>query len=110
MLVHARGNALHGFVDYGALDVEHFDALLREVADAHIVPHFAHAVLDFDTPGEDLKQRGFTCAIGADQHDALLFLNDEIQVGIDDVVAVGLLDIFKGSDALTAAHWLREAK
>ena len=84
--------------------------MLREVADTDIVAHFAHAALDFDTPGEDLKQCRFTRAIRADQHDALLFLNDEVQVGIDDVIAVSLLNIFKGRDALAAAHWLREAE
>ncbi len=46
----------------------------------------------------------------ADEHDALAALGLEVEVAVDDVVAVGLLDVFQRDDLQAGARRLREAE
>jgi hypothetical protein len=70
-------------------------AVLREVAGDDVAAEVARAALDGDDAGEDLEQRGLAGAVGADEHDALAALGLEVEIAIDDVVAVGLLDVLE---------------
>src|SRR5207249_6770116 len=51
---------------------------------------------------------GFAGPVGADEHDALAALGLEIHAAIDDVGAVGVVDIFERDDFEPAAPGLGE--
>jgi hypothetical protein len=81
---------------------------LGEVAGDDVAAEFARAALDVDDTGEDFEERGFAGAVGTDEHDALAALGGEVEVFVNDVVAVGLPDVFELDDLEAGARGLRE--
>ena len=63
---------------HGAAHVELVHAILGEVTGLHVVAEFAFAPARGDVRGEQLEQGGFTCAIQADEDDALRSLGFKI--------------------------------
>ena len=59
--------------------VQRFHAVLREVADLHVVTDFARAALQGERAAEQLDERGFARAVRADEHGALAALGFKIQ-------------------------------
>ena len=105
-----RGAEFHDVLEDGQLRVEVIDAVLGEVAGDDVTTFFAHAAVDRDDAGEDLEQGGLAGAVGADEHGALAAFAFEIKVLIDDVLAVGLLDVLELHYLQAGARGLREAE
>ena len=105
-----RGAKFHHVLKDGQLRVEVVDAVLGEVARDHVAAFLAEAAVDRDDAGEDLEQRGLAGAVGADEHRALAAFALEVEVLVDDVVAVGLPDVLELHHLQARAGRLREAE
>ena len=89
---------LHRLLHHRLGGVEVVHPVLREIARHDVAAELAHAALDRDDPAQDLQQGGLAGAVGPDEHDALAALGREIEVAVDDVVAVGLLHVLQVDD------------
>ena len=106
-LVFERAQRHHVFED-GHAGVEVVEAVLGEVAGDDVAAEFAGAALGRDDVGEDFEEGRFAGAVGADEDDALAAFAGEVEVLVDDVLAVGLLDVGEGDDLEAGARGLRE--
>src|SRR6476660_7042036 len=88
--------------------VEHVDSVLREITCAHIMAEFAHAMLHWQYPGQQLEKSRFPRAIRTDKHGALTTLGLIFHSAINNQIAISMIDIFQRDHAQTAAHRLRE--
>ena len=75
-----------------------------------LCPSSRTALLGMDHAGQDFQEGGFPRAIGADQHDALAAFGLEIHAAVNDVLAVGVVDVFEGDDLQAAAPGLRKVE
>ena len=83
-------------------------AVLGEVTGDDVGAEFARAAVDRDDVGEDFEEGGLAGAVGADEHDALAALGGEVEIAVNDVVAVGLLDVLEFDDLEAGARRLGE--
>src|SRR2546429_619219 len=88
--------------------LEHVDSVLREIACAHIMSEFTHAMPHGQYASEQLEKSRFSRAIWADKHGALTALGMILQSAINNQVAISMIDIFQLDHAQAAAHRLRE--
>src|SRR5204863_196208 len=86
---------LHHVLENRQIGLEIIESVLGEVADDDVAAEFADATLDREHIRENFEERGLAGAIGSDEHDALAALTREIQVTVDDMIAVRLLDVFE---------------
>ncbi len=101
---------VHGFFEDRPFELEHFGAVLGEVAGADIVSGGAGAGLGREDSGHDFEHGGFACAVRADEDGALAAFDFDFEVFVNDEIAVGEVDGFEGHDALAAAGRLRKAE
>ncbi len=101
------GNIEHALED-GVPDVEHLNPMLREITDPDVVPRDAFALLHRQHSGEQLEQGRFPGAVGSDEDGPLSALGFEIQLPVDDQLAVGVPHVLEGDGAQTAPRRLRE--
>ena len=106
-LVFVGAQLHHVFEDRG-VGVQVIETVLGEVTGDDVAAEFARAALDGDDAGEDFEERGFAGAVGSDEDDALAALGGEVEVFVNDVVAVGLPDVFELDDLEAGARGLRE--
>ena len=69
---------------------------------------FAHALLHGEDVGQDFQERGFARAVGADEDDAFVAFDFQIDAGVHDFLAIGVVDVGEADGALAAALGLRE--
>jgi hypothetical protein len=105
-----RRAELHHVLEDGQLRVEVVDAVLGEITRDDVAAFLAEAAVDRDDAGEDLEQRRLAGAVRADEHRALAAFALEVEVLIDDVVAVGLLDMLELHHLEAGARRLGEAE
>ena len=82
--------------------------MLGKIPDADIVAGSPFAGFEREVAGKDFQERGFSCAVRPDEHDPLPALDPDVEVLIDDMVAVGLSDTFEAHHTLPAADRLRK--
>ncbi|MFM1945087.1 MAG: hypothetical protein RI897_4069 [Verrucomicrobiota bacterium] len=98
------GCAGEDFIEDGVLGVESCCAVLAEVANFGVMAEVTITLLAIDDAGEDFEEGGFTGAVGADEYDPFTAFDDEVEAGVDLVVAVGHMDIVEADGALSAAR------
>ena len=92
------GAQLHDVLHHGEVELQVVGAVLGEVPRENVAAELTDTALDRDDVAEDLEQGGLAGAVGSDEHDALAALGLEVEVAVDDVVAVRLLDVLEGDD------------
>ena len=109
LLAHAAG-AVHCFLEHRPANVEGVGAMLGKVADADIVPLGARACFQWEEAGEDFEEGRFARSVGSDEDGALSSLDGQVEVLVDNVVAVCLARMFEDHGALSAPGWLGKAE
>ena len=84
--------------------------MLGEVADADIVSFGARASFEREQAGEDFEEGRFARSVGSDEDSALSSLDGQVEVLVDNVVAVCLAHMFEDHGALSAPGWLGKAE
>jgi len=102
------GAQRHHVLEHGCVGIEVIETVLGEVTGNDVAAEFAQTALDRDDVGENFEEGGFAGAVGADEDDALTSLSGEVEVFVDDVVAVGLLHMLKFDDFQPGTRGLRE--
>ena len=104
------GAQLHHVFEYRGVELEVVAAILGEIAGDDIAAELAFAALNGNHAAENLEQGGLARAVGADEHDALAALDLQVEVAVDDVVAISLLHVLERHDLEPGARGLREAE
>ena len=94
-------HVLHA-LQHGLLRVQHLHAMLREVADLHVVPEFARARCTGSAPPSSLSSVDLPAPFGPDEHGALAALRLEVDPVVNHEVAVGVMHVLERDDALAA--------
>ena len=84
--------------------------MLAEVADLGVAAEGALAFLKLHHAGEDFNERGLAGAVWSNEGDPLTALDEEIEVAVNDMVAICHLDSLKHSGALSAAFGLGDSE
>ena len=103
-----NGAQRHDVFENAHAGIEVVETVLGEVAGHDVGAELAGAALRGDDVGENLEERRFAGAVGADEHDALAAFAGEVEILVHDVVAVGLFDVLEGDDLEAGARRLGE--
>jgi hypothetical protein len=86
---------LHHVLEDRRAGGEVIEAVLGEVAGDDVAAELARPALDRDDAGQDLEERRLARAVRPDEHDPLAALRHEVEVPVDDLIAVGLVDVLQ---------------
>ena len=84
--------------------------MLAEVADLGIAAEGALAFLKLHHAGEDFNKRGLAGAVWSNQCHSFSALDEEVEVAVNNMVAVGHLDSLEHGGALSTALGLGDAE
>src|ERR1043166_182013 len=98
--------SVEGFVEDGAVGLEHVHAVLGVVTAFDVVAESALAGGGREDAGEDFQEGGFAGAVGADEDGALAALGLKGDAAINGVAAVSKVDVLELDDALATAFGL----
>ena len=101
---------LHRGLQNGGIGAQHFMAVLREVADADLVPQFTRAGTRLQRAREQLQQRRLPRAVGSDQHRLLPPLRLKLQPAVHHQIAVGKVHVGERHHPLAGTLRLRKPK
>ena len=85
-------------------------AVLAEVADLGIAAEGALAFLKLHHAGEDFNERGLAGAVWSNEGYPLTALDEEVEVSVNDMLAVGHLDSLEHGGALSTALGLGDSE
>ncbi len=90
------------------LQVERLELVLREVRDLDVMAEHPLAVLEVEHAGEHLQQRRLPCTVRTHERDLVASVEREVEVLVDDVVAVRLAHVLERDHELAGTRRLRE--
>src|SRR5262249_14347483 len=99
----------HHLVERAPAHVQRLGVILREVADAHVVPDGARAAVERELAGEQLEQRRLPRTVRSDQRDSRAALDGDVDAAVDLAIAVALARPFEPEGDATAARRLGQA-
>src|SRR6266568_2679537 len=97
-------------VNYARILIQFFVLILGKIIELNVMPEAILALRQRFDSGEQLDQRGFSCAVHAHQSNTVAAFDHEIHIAKNLFLAVGLCDIRDLSHDSAARFRLRERK